>query len=375
MLKGIRVIEIGQAFSGPFGAEILAFLGADVIKIERPSGDDSRYWGEPVKDGAAYNYHAVNRNKKSVVLDFTKKEDMDALFGLITGADVLLHNLRPGTAEKLGIGGAEMTRRFPHLVYAELGAFGHLGPLRTEPGYEMLTQAFSGIMSITGEIDGPPVRAAPSICDFGAGMWLAIGVLAALHKRDREGVGCIVNTSIFETAMVWIAVAAGDYLCYGREPPRAGNQHPAVAPYGLFQTADGSIILGSANDRLFKRLAKALGREDFLQEPNYANNVLRVKYRKILEGQIAEIFLHHPSSHWMTLLTEAGVPCAQVQSVSEAIDHPQTIELGIIQTAADDPGFKTVGLPLSFDRRRPDIRRSAPPLGADTKAVLGERKD
>ncbi len=371
MLNQVRVIEIGQAFSAPFAAEILGFLGAEVIKIERPGGDDTRGWGEHYKDGSSITFHMVNRNKKSVVLDLKDSQDKARLDELIGTADVFVHNLRPGSAENLGLGSETLCKRFPRLIYAELGAFGHVGPKRHEAGYEMLMQAFSGIMSITGETDGIPVRSGPSICDFGSGMWLALGVVAALNQRFQTGKGCVVNTSIYETALNWLLVASGDYLAYGRSPVRGGNGHPAIVPYGLFQTKDGALILGAGNDRLFAKLLKVFNREDLLDNPRFQTNAVRVRNRKLVEGEIAAIFVNETTQHWISALTEADVPCSALQTVPEALEHPQTKALKILQATHDHPELRFIGMPLSFNGERPELRTTAPSAGEDTEEVLG----
>ncbi len=371
MLDNIRVIEIGQAFSAPFAAQILGFLGAEVIKIERPGGDDTRDWGERLADGSSMIFHSVNRNKKSVVLDLKNPDDKARLEELIGTADVFVHNLRPGSAEKLGLGGESLLEKFPRLIYAELGAFGHLGPMRHEAGYEMLMQAFSGIMSITGEADGIPVRCGPSICDFGSGMWLALGMVAALNRRLQTGEGCIVSSSIYETALNWISVASGDYLGHAKEPERVGNGHPALCPYGLFQTKDSALILGAGNDRLFEKLVKVLNREDLMDDPRFQTNGARIKNRKVVEGEIAAILLRDATQHWVSVITEAGVPCSPLNTIPEALEHPQTKALKILQAADNSPELQFIGLPLSFNGERPKLRNAGPNIGEDTEAVLG----
>ena len=371
MLNGVRVVEIGQALSAPFASETLGFLGAEVIKVERPSGDDTRVWGEQYRNGSSVIFHMVNKNKKSVVLDLTQFADKKRLLAVISSADVFLHNMRPGSAEKMGLGAEALRQKFPKLIYGELGAFGNKGPLRNEAGYEMLMQAFSGIMSITGEPNGLPVRAGPSICDLGAGMWLALGILAALLKRQQTGKGCTISTSIFETALFWSLLPSADYVGHGRLPERAGNGHPAITPYGLFETSDGSLILGAGNDRLFAKLAKALDREDLAADPRFKENQSRLKHRRVIEGLVAEKLLGDTTDHWVSVLATAGVPCSPLQTVPEAIEHPQTTALGILQQSEGAPDLRIIGLPISFDGERPALRTSAPALGADNKAVLG----
>ncbi|MGO1118851.1 CaiB/BaiF CoA transferase family protein [Rhodovibrionaceae bacterium A322] len=370
MLTGLRVIEIGQAFSAPFGAEILGFLGAEVIKIERPGGDDTRSWGQEFKDGASITFHVVNRNKKSVVLDLKDPRDKAALEELIGSADAFIHNMRPGAAERLGLGSETLRSKFPRLIYAEIGAFGHKGPMKSEAGYEILMQAFSGIMSITGDPDGMPVRSGPSICDFGSGMWLALGVLAALNQRQQTGQGCVINTSIFETGLNWALVASGGYLAQGQPPQRIGNGHPDLVPYGLFPSKDGALIIGAGNNRLFEKLIKVLGCESMMDDPRFQTNSTRIKHRQEVQEIISAALHKDTTDNWLIRLKEAGVPCSPVQSVPQALDHPQTQALDILQSTADSPDLRFIGLPLSFDGKRPDLRSTIPAAGASNDEIL-----
>jgi formyl-CoA transferase len=243
-----------------------------------------------------------------------------------------------------------------------------------EPGYEMLMQAFSGIMSITGETDGDPVRCGPSVCDFGSGMWLALGVVAALNRRLQTGEGCIVNTSVYEAALNWILVASGDYLGHGKEPVRVGNGHPAICPYGLYRTKDGALILGVGNDRLFAKLVKVLNRENLLDDPRFRTNTARISHREVVEEEIAGVFSQNTTRHWISVLTGAGVPCSPLHTVPEALEHPQTKALKILETAEDAPELRFIGLPLSFNGVRPGLNEAAPNVGEDTDAVLGSIK-
>lgn len=374
MLDDVRVVEIGQAFAGPFSTEILAHLGADVIKVERPgTGDDARRWGPPFWGDDAAVFHAINSNKRSVALDLKDPRDLAACKDLIGGSDVLVHNLRPGALDKLGLGAEGLSTEFPRLIYAEISAYGHTGPLQDLPGYEVLGQAFGGIMSITGEADRPPVRCGPSICDFGSGMWLAIGILTALHDRVRTGKGGVVQTSLFETALSWGAVAASSYLASGDAPTRQGASHHLIAPYGYFETQTGPVILACASDTLFTKLAHALGRSEWVEDDRFRDNPARVRNKPLIEGLVADILSEQSQAHWFDVLGRAGVPCAPVNSIPEALDHEQTQALGILQTDPARPDITSVGLPISFNSVRPGLRHGAPALGATAMSDCARR--
>jgi len=371
ILNGIRVIEIGQAFSGPFASEILANLGADVIKVERPDGgDETRHWGPPFWGEDAAVFHCINRNKRSVALDLKDADGIARCRELIGTADVLIHNLRPGALVKLGLGADTLTRDFPRLICAEISAFGHTGPLRMLPGYEILSQAFGGVMSITGESDRNPVRCGPSVCDFGSGMWLALGVLVALFHREQTGKGGLVQTSLLETALVWTAVSASSFLASGDDPVRMGAGHHLIAPYGYFETKTGPLMVACANDALFAKLVAAIDRPDLTEDERFRDNPSRVENKRLIEGMVADVLKEESQEHWFKFLNQAGVPCSPVNTIPEALSHEQTEALGMVLNDPENPDVKSVGFPISYNGRRPALRTGAPRLGADTESIL-----
>lgn len=374
VLKGIRVVEIGQFFAGPFASAILANLGADVIKVERPeTGDEARRWGPPFWGDDAAVFHAINGNKKSVALDLKCPQGQSDFKTLVSGADVLLHNMRPGTLDRFGFGPEELCKMFPELIYGEISAFGHVGPLKMMPGYEILSQAFGGVMSITGEADRNPVRCGPSVCDFGSGMWLVIGILAALHQRAQTGKGCVVQNSLYETALTWTAVSASSYFASGKEPMRMGAGHYLVSPYGYFETRTRPLILACGSDGLFRRLATVLGHTEWLEDARFKDNPSRVKHKALIEGMIADILIAEPQQHWFDVLNAAGVPSSPVNTVPQALDHEQARALGIVQADPANPDIRSVGLPVSFDGIRPELLSGAPKLGASDINAWKER--
>lgn len=370
-LSGIRVVEAGQVLSAPYAGMILGDLGAEVIKVEKPvTGDDARNMGSAFRDGASMTFHEVNRGKRSVVIDLKAADGPQPLFRLLETADVFIHNLRPGEAVKLGVDAASVTRRFPRLVYCEMSAFGHKGPRRMEPGYEPLLQAFGGLISINGDSGGPPSRMGASLVDQGTAMWAVIGILAALHQRAITGAGCVVTTSLLETAIGWGSSRVHEYLNQGRSPERHGTGHPNLVPYQAFDTADGQIMVCAGNDRLFAKLATAMGQPQWMADDRFATNRQRLKHRALLVDLIQQLLVQGERGTWIERLASAGVPVAAVNTIPEMVAESQVEALDIIRPVGAE-GFVLAGLPLSFNGERPAVRRSAPRLGADTQRLVG----
>lgn len=370
-LSGIIVIELGHSVAAPFAGEILGDLGATVIKVERrDGGDDARSWGPPFWHGVSAIFQSLNRNKQSIAVSLRDPAERDALRRLIIErADVVIQNLRPGAVEELGLDAATLRRAAPRLVYCNLGAFGAAGPLRDRPGYDPLIQAFGGLMSITGEEGRPPVRVGTSIIDMGAGMWAAIGILGALLRRAATGEGCVVDTSLLETALAWMTYHSASHLASGELPRRHGSGTFGIVPYRGYATSDGYIVVGAGNDRLFRAFAGVLGRPGWAEDERFRSNPDRVRHQAALYAMIEEIMASRPSAEWQERLDAAGVPSAPMQTVDEVLRHPQTVALGMLQETTDGR-FALTGSPLSFDGRRPPLRRPPPALGAETRDWL-----
>lgn len=361
-LAGVRVVEIGQVLSGPFAGAILADLGADVIKIEKPQGgDDARQMGPAFRHGDAMNFHEFNRGKRSLALDLKTAEGMAALHELLGQADILVHNMRPGVPEALGLGPEETVARHPRLIYCAMGAFGHVGPLKDRPGYEPLLQAFAGLSSITGEPDGPPVRMGASVVDQGTGMWTVIGALAALQQRHRTGRGCVVNTSLLETAFLWAGQKIGAYVNQGKLPERHASGHPGFVPYEAFDAADGPLLVCCGNDRLFAKFAAELGHPEWPEDPRFATNRQRLANKERLLPLVREVMRTRPRAEWLERLVAAGVPCAPINTIPELLEEPQAEAIGMLVTPPGED-FRVVALPVSFDGKRPLPRAGAPRL-------------
>ena len=362
-LRDIRVVELGQNLAAPFGALILAELGARVLKVEAPAGDDSRHYGARVGEQSSVAFETVNRGKESVTLDLGSAADRDWLGEhLVTAADVCIQSLRPGRAAALGLGSEALLARNPRLLYCNVGAFGAQGPLAGQPGYDPMMQAFSGIMSVTGEYDRPPSRVGVPLVDWGTGMWLALAVLAALRERDRSGRGGVVDVSLLETALSFMSLNIASCRVTGKDPRRAGSGLRGVAPNRAYRTADGPIMISALNDRLFARLAEALGHPQWPHDPEFATATARGRHQDRLDALLEGALATRARAEWLKLLEQAGVPCAPIHGTGEALDHPQVQALGMVAECGAG-AMPRVGLPLRFDGVRPAAGAPAPALG------------
>jgi crotonobetainyl-CoA:carnitine CoA-transferase CaiB-like acyl-CoA transferase len=362
-LGGVRVVDVTSSLAGPYCTEILGALGADVIKVEHPErGDESRMWGPPFFEGSSVMFYAANLNKRSLALDL--KRGRDVLLRLVDSADVFLQSMRPGTARRLGFGPEELRELNPRLVYCDIGAFGRAGPLREQPGYDPLMQAFGGLISVTGEPDRPGVRVGASIVDQGTGMWAALGILAALHA----GGGRTVDVSLFETAVGLLPYQVTDYLKSGEVPQRHGTAFPLIAPYQVFKARDGELMLAVGNDGLFARLCQALDLPELATEPRFATNLDRLEHREELAVEISAALAERAVADVLQRLERAGVPAAPVNDVGRVAEHEQTEALGLIQPLPE----ATVAFPVSFEGERLRHRRPPPRLGEHTEEILDE---
>jgi crotonobetainyl-CoA:carnitine CoA-transferase CaiB-like acyl-CoA transferase len=363
-LSGTTVVEFCHSVAGPYAASILADLGADVIKVESPGkGDYARDWGPPFSHGTSTLFHVLNHNKRGLALDLRDDVTVERLKAFILErADVVIQNMRPGAIDRLGLGAGPLRAAKPALIYCDLGAYGRTGPLRDRPGYDPLMQAHGGIMSVTGVDGGEPVRVGVSIVDQGAGMWAAMGILAALNRRHATGEGCHVTTSLFETALGWMAPHIGGYLSGGAMRRPLGSGVTEIVPHQAFPTGDGYIMVAAGNDNLFGALCGAIERTEFVHDPRFATNSKRVENRRTLVPMLEDIFRTRPSSEWLARLDAAGVPAAPIEDVAQVVASAQTAALGMLQK---DPALDLTltGLPLEFDGARPRYRATAPNLG------------
>jgi crotonobetainyl-CoA:carnitine CoA-transferase CaiB-like acyl-CoA transferase len=368
-LAGARVVDVTSSLAGPTATQLLAALGADVVKVEPLAGDHARAWGPPFLEGEGAMFLASNAGKRSLAVDLADYRGREIVLRLADRADVFVQSLRPGAAERHGLGADELRSRNPRLVYCSIGAFGSHGPLSSQPGYDPLLQAASGIMSVTGEDDRPPVRVGVSLIDLGTGVWAALGVVAALYERERTAVGRTLEVSLYETALSQLSYQLVGYLGTGVVPGREGSAFSQIAPYQVFSTRDGELMIVAGNDKLFGALCGVLGMPELTGDPRFLTNPDRVENRPALLSLLEQRTRERESAELLDALVGAGVPVSPVHDVGEAARHPQTEALGILQSLGD---FVTVAAPLSADGER--VRHGAPPpeIGAHSGEILGE---
>ena len=372
-LSGILVADFSRVLAGPLATMILADLGADVVKIERPgAGDDTRAWGPPfVGEDAAY-FLSLNRNKRSVALDLTEPRGARAARAIAERADVLVENFRPGLMRTFGLDYESLSSTNPRLVYCSLVAFGEDGEAASRPGYDIIVQALSGLMSFTGRREGEPTKVGVALLDVVAGLFAANGIQAALIGRSLTGRGRRLTVSLYEASLAALVNQAANFLLGGIVPKPMGNAHPNIVPYQLFESADRPFILAAGNDRLFRRTCEAIGRPELAVDPRYATNEARVRNRDDLIPALQDIFLTRPAAEWLALIEEAGVPCAPVRTVDEVFTSP---EGAAMVQEVDDPArgvLRLVANPIRVSGRLTAVRRPPPRLGEHTDEVLAE---
>ena len=360
-LAGIRVLDATSNIAGPFGGAILADLGADVLKIETPTGDPARSMSPIDGDRSAY-FHIVNRNKDVESIDLKSDVGKSRLTQLLATSDVFLTNFLPDRLLALGLDSESLLQQFPQLIFGNLSSYGTTGPDAAAPGYDATVQARTGIMHVTGEQSGNPVRAGVSVLDVGGGMWLAIGVLAALVERNVTGKGKVVETSLYETGATWVSYHLSAEQLTGAPSVRSGSGHPAFSPYGLFATASGMLCIGVGSNNIFAKLCSLIGREDLIEDSRYAINVDRVRNAGELKVEIEKALATHDARYWAELLGRNGVPADRVALPEELHNDAQgqAIELLLDYPDSGTKVQKIPGLPLRFNGKRPPIRKAAP---------------
>jgi crotonobetainyl-CoA:carnitine CoA-transferase CaiB-like acyl-CoA transferase len=373
-LTGVRVVDLTRILAGPFCTMLLADLGAEIVKVESPGGGDPVRRQGAIRDGLSWYFAAFNRNKRSVSLNLRHEEGRHVLARLIAKSDVLVENFRPGVLDRMGFDKAHLEALNPALVACNISGFGISGPYRDRPSFDFIAQAMSGFMSVTGEAAGPPLRAGPPIADLAAGLYGALGILAALLRRDHTGRGERVGASLNNAMISLLGFLAADYFATGEAPRRNGNDHAIVAPYGMFRTKDGEIALAPSQEESYQRLIDALPAPELRTDPRFRTNALRVENRAAINAAIEERLKTGASAYWIEKLNAAGVPCDRVMTLPEIFADPQVKDQEMALTI-DHPGHGAVtmlGFPLKFAEAPCILRRPAPDLGADTEAVLGE---
>jgi len=366
-LDGILVADFSRVLAGPLAAMVLADLGAEVVKVERPGGDDTRSWGPPWDArGESTYFQSVNRNKRSVVLDLTDAGDRELARRLIERADVLIENFRPGVLERFGLGEECMRKRNPRLVSCSLTGFGS-GAGAALPGYDLLIQAVGGLMSVTGQADGPPTKVGVALVDVIAGLFATVAILAALRERERSGSGQHAEISLLGSLLAALVNQASGFLGAGEVPSRIGNRHPSIAPYESFAAADGEIVVAVGHDRQFEALCRELGCERLATDPRFATNAARVEHRDVLLEALAPLFAARSRGLLSATLNAAGVPCGPVNDLREAFAMAEGLGLGSIVELAG--GMRQVANPITLHATPVRYRRIPPALGADDDAV------
>jgi len=377
-LHGVVVLDLSRVLAGPYATQIFGDLGATVWKVEHPQrGDDTRAWGPIELEGESAYFLSVNRNKRSLGVDLKSNQGKSLIRRLAAKADVVFENFPPGKLEELGLGFETLREENRKLVMTSVTAFGRVGPLSKEPGYDLVVQGYGGIMSLTGPEEGAPHRVGVPIVDLTTGLNAVIGTLAALRTAERDGIGQHVDISLFDTHLAWLGNVGSNALISGEPSPRLGNAHPNVAPYQPYPCADGWILLAVGNDGQFERLIElsdfALLRGDREGDPAWTTNNGRVRDRVRLAEALSAIFVRRPRDEWMTMLKKVRVPCGPILRPDEALSHPQTAAAGMLATMhhATAGPFQAVASPYHLDRTPVTEYQAPPTLGADTDAVLG----
>jgi len=371
-LSDVVVIDLSRVLAGPYCTMILGDLGATVIKVEQPGkGDDTRHFGPPYIAGESAYYLGLNRNKRSITLDFSTPEGKQRLLDLLRTATVLVENFRPGTLEKQGLGYEALKALNPGLIYCSISGYGQTGPYTSRPGYDFVAQAESGIMSVTGEIDGEPMRVGVPVGDLSGGMFACMSILAALRVRDHTGKGQYIDISLLETTASLLCNVSSNHLISGEEAQRYGNGHPNIVPYQAFRTRDGYVVVACGNDRLYQGLCHLLGRDDLAADPRFATNPQRVRNRQELVPALQEEFLQRDTGDWLPELRAAGIPCGPINSVSQVFSDPQIQARGFVWEC-EHPTAGTIrlsGSPIHLSETPTRLYKAPPLLGEDNDAV------
>ena len=373
-LTGVKVVEFANNIAGPYAGFILAMLGADVLKIERPEGgDDARAWGPPFWKDTSATFQCLNVNKKGITLDLKAADDIAWVKDYIESCDVLIHNLRPGVMDELGLGSAALLERNPRLIYCSLSAFGPKGPMQKNGGYEPMVQAFSGLFSVNGYPDRPGVRIGTSVLDLGSAVWAALGCVTGVLQRERTGKGCVVDASLYETALGLLTVHFARFQAGGQLPERHPSGSLAVVLFQAIDASDGQVIVAAANDRLWAKFTAEIGHPEWAQDPRYKTNADRHANKEGLVEAVTAIMRLKTREEWVRRLQGAGVPCAPINDYGQVFTDPHLVERGYFWDAEHPAGpLRQLGSPMRLSGT--PVRRdgAGPVLGADTRTVLGE---
>jgi len=378
-LSDLTVLDLSRVLAGPYCSMMLGDLGADVIKVERPElGDDTRHWDPPSAGGEAAYYLCVNRNKRSLTVNLKEAEGREIIRELARKSDILIENYKVGTLDKMGLGYEEIKKINPGIIYCSITGFGQNGPYKDKPGYDFMIQGMGGIMSFTGDPEGPPMKVGVAIVDITAGLFASSAILAALRHREKTGVGQFIDIALLDSVVAWLANVGSNYLISGQLPRRFGNAHPNIVPYEPFMAGDGVYIaLAVGNDPQWRKLCKLAGIEELAEDPRFATNAARVNHREDLIPIIQKKMLDRPAEEWLQVLDENKIPCGPINTLDKVFSDPQVLAREMV---ADVPhptaeSFKMVASPMKFTETPCEITRHPPLLGEHTDEVLKEMLD
>ncbi|MGI9479205.1 MAG: CaiB/BaiF CoA transferase family protein [Hyphomicrobiaceae bacterium] len=370
-LAGIKILDLTEHMAGPFCTMILADMGAEVIKLERPGkGENVRNWGDAGEELNPF-FRYINRNKKGITLNYKEPEGRELFLKLAAEVDILVENYRPTVMPRAGLGWEELSKLNPRLIYGQLSGFGYDGPYKARGGFDLVAQGAGGLMHVTGEPDGPPTSVGVPICDLGTGMWASQGILAALYERERTGKGRLIECSLFETAIGFSSWTSAGYLADGKEPTRQGSRHRQNAPYQRFETGDGFMMIGASSQSLWERMSTAMGHPEWVDDPRFTSSKTRVQNRPALEAAMEGVLKTNTTAHWSDVLTEAGVPCGPVNTYDQLFNDPQLKAREMVVHAHDDvlgdvPHIRT---PIKMGESIA-VRHVAPRLGEHNAEVF-----
>ncbi len=374
-LESILILDLSRALAGPYCSMMLADMGAEIIKIEMPGrGDDSRSWGPPFVEGESAYFMSVNRNKKSITLNLKSEKSKEIIEKLIKKADIILENFRPGTMDKLGLSYEKVAELNPEIIYASISGFGQDGPYRLLPGFDQVIQGMGGLMSVTGEPGGPPIKVGVAVADIAGGMFAAYGIMIALFNRQRTGKGQMIDVSLLDSQVAWLTYRAGSFFASGKIPQPLGSGHPNIVPYQAFKANDTYVNIAAGNDQLWQKFCSALGLEDIVENPKFATNAKRVENRNELVNIISNIVSSKNAQEWLDILTKAGVPCGPIYTLDEIFTDPQVLHRNMVKDLDHIKAgkIKVTGIPVKLSATPGEILTSPPVLGQNTKEILLE---
>lgn len=372
-LEGITVLDLTRALSGPYCTMMLADMGCSVIKVERPGkGDDSRSWGPPFIEGESTYFMSVNRNKKSITINMKTEESKEIIEKLIKKSDVLVENFRPGIMERLGFDYEKVKEMNPRIIYCSISGFGQDGPYKNLPGFDQVLQGMGGLMSMTGEKGGPPIKVGVAVTDIAAGNYAAYGIMVALFNRERTGIGQMVDISMMDCQVSWLTYRAGAYFATGKPAAKFGTGHAIIVPYQAFKAKDVYINIAVGNDRLWERFCKLVGLEEIMNDPKYVTNAKRVINRDELEGIIGKLISTKNRDEWLELLRGEGIPCGPIYNMEEIFKDPQVLHRNMLKELPHSKAgkVKVTGIPVKLSETPGELILGPPLLGEQTVEIL-----